>query len=99
VRFCQWQKCKRATASQREVLVVKGVHRCGAAGYVDLVVADLGEPAKMFSESIPFLGFEADALESAARCGGASRVEVFGGYQEQPYDRQSSVDLLMVAER
>jgi len=96
---CQWQKCKRATAGRREVLIVKGVHRSGAAGYVDLVVADLAEPGKMQTDSIRFLGLEADPLQAAAQRGGARAVEFFGGYQGQAYDRQASTDLLMVAER
>jgi hypothetical protein len=96
---CQWQKCKPATVGQHQVVIVKGVHRCGAVGFVDLVVADLAEPGKMQSDSIRFLGLEAGALESTARRGGARRVEILGGYEGQAYDRQASLDLLMVAER
>jgi len=34
-----------------------------------------------------------------ARRAGAARVEVFGGYQQQPYNRQQSIDLLIVSEK
>ena len=34
-----------------------------------------------------------------ARQAGAGQVGVLGGYQEQPYDRQESVDLLIIAEK
>jgi hypothetical protein len=53
----------------------------------------------MRSESTMFLGFEAASLEHIARAAGAKNVALFGGYQDQPYDREKSVDLVMVAER
>jgi SAM-dependent methyltransferase len=96
---CQWQKCKQATVGQRDILIVKGVHRSGAAGHVDLIVVDLADPGKMQTDGIRFLGLEADLLHAAARHGGAHAVEFFGGYQGQAYDRPSSTDLLMVAYR
>lgn len=96
---CVWQKCKRTTIRGEDVLVVKGVHRCGARGYVDLVVTRLeGEP-RMQAECVPFLGIEAAELERMAREAGADDVRFFGGYREEPYDRAQSVDLVMVAGR
>jgi SAM-dependent methyltransferase len=95
---CVWQKCRRTTLPQGEVLITKGVHRSGARGYVDLVVTDLGR-IELQGESVPFLGLKTDPLEQAARQAGAARVSFFGGYQDQPYDRQTSVDLVMVAEK
>ena len=52
----------------------------------------------MRSESTPFLGLEASELERLARDAGATTVAFYGGYGDQPYDRQESVDLVMVAE-
>jgi SAM-dependent methyltransferase len=94
-----WQKCLRTTLSQGEVLIVKGVHRCGTKGYVDLVVTSLGEGVTMQSESAQLLGLEAAELEHLARGAGARNVELFGNYRETPYDRRKSMDLLMVAEK
>lgn len=96
---CLWQKCRRATLAQGEVLIVKGVHRCGLQGYVDLVVTALNENVRMQSESVQFLGLEAAELERMARSAGASEVKFFGGYQDQPYDPQQSVDLVMIAQK
>jgi len=96
---CQWHKCQRATLERGEVLIAKGVHRAGAGGYMDLVIASLDTPAGMQTESIPFLGFEAHALSEIARKAGASAVQLVGNYQEQPYDRDNSVDLIVVAEK
>ena len=96
---CLWQKCLRTTLSQGDVLIVKGVHRSGTRGYVDLVVTALEGTVSMQSESVPFLGLEAEELGRLVRSAGATEVEVFGGYQEQPYERQKSVDLLLVARK
>jgi len=124
---CNWQKCQRTTLPQGEVLILKGVHRCGSRGYVDLIVAGLGEekgtgpicrngptnlrsvpgvahkwdpsPLLRHSESIPLWGLEAAELERMARAAGAAEVTFFGGYQDQPYDRQKSADLIMVARK
>jgi len=96
---CVWQKCRRTTLPQGEVLIVKGVHRCGARGFVEFLVAPPAGGAAMHGESVPFLGLEAPALEEAARRAGAVEVRFFGGYQDQPYKRQKSVDLVMVAQK
>jgi SAM-dependent methyltransferase len=99
---CVWQKCRRTTlanSSPPEVLILKGVHRCGPRGFVELIVADPAGGALKRSESTQFLGLEASALEGMARSAGATKVAFFGGYQDQPYDRQESVDLVMVAEK
>jgi len=96
---CVWQKSCRAALAQGEVLILKGVHRCGGRGYVDLIVMDPASGTRVHAESVPFLGLEAAELEAAARRAGAAQVSLFGGYQQQPYDRQTSVDLIVVAQR
>jgi hypothetical protein len=45
------------------------------------------------------LGLEQAGLEDAFRAAGADRIAVLGGYRDQPYDRPSSVDLIVVARR
>ncbi len=94
---CNWQKCCRMGAPPQEVLVAKGVHRAGTKGFVDLVVAPLDAPHQVRSESVAFLGLEAAQLECMATEAGAADVLFFGGYQDEPYDRQRSPDLIVVA--
>jgi hypothetical protein len=53
----------------------------------------------MHTESIPLLGLEADELEQIARSAGASKCEFCGGYQGEAYERESSLDLILVASR
>jgi SAM-dependent methyltransferase len=96
---CLWQKCRRAEVADGEVLITKGVHRCGRAGFVNLLVATLGERPVLRAESARFLGLEQDDLQRFARRGGAREVHFFGGYQDQPYDARTSTDLLLVATR
>lgn len=95
---CQWQKCVRTVLEQEEILILKGVHRAGNRGFVDLVVARLAD-TRMHSDTAVFLGLEASFLEEAARESGASAVELFGNYREEPYQRQSSADLVLIARK
>lgn len=94
---CVWQKCKRAELPAGDMLILKGVHRRDSQGFVDLVLVGYQQASLVHSESVPFLGLEAGELEAMARDAGAAKVEFFGDYQESPYDRQKSMDLLMVA--
>jgi len=100
---CHWQKSLRAEMPEGEAVIVKGVHRCGRRGYVDLVVVPLGGlPAKslpMRADSVPLLGFEAADLDQWARLAGAETVAVFGDYLQHPYERERSTDLILVAQK
>jgi hypothetical protein len=53
----------------------------------------------MQNESVPLLGLDDGDLQHAARCQGAARIEFYGGYDGQPYQREISTDLIMVAWR
>ncbi len=96
---CRWQKCRRLAGLAGELMVVKGVHRNGGSGLVDLIIATLDDPPAMETQSVPFLGLDADWLADVARRAGASSAEFFGDYAGQPYRREESVDLIMVARR
>ena len=96
---CVWQKCLRTRLPQGEALVLKGVHRCNERGYVELVVADPDSGRLLAHESPRFLGLHEAELGDWMHRAGASVVEYFGGYAEQPYDRETSVDLVMVARK
>lgn len=110
---CIWQKCRRVERRDApgrdpekspslpapDTLIIKGVHRCGRRGYVELIVTDLSAPPRMRTDSVPFLGLEADQLQQMARAVGAARGQWFGGYQDQPYERETSPDLIVVAKK
>jgi SAM-dependent methyltransferase len=94
-----WQKCRRLAFPEAEVLVIKGVHRCGDRGYVDLITVPLEPAGEMRSESQTFLGLEAADLEQMVLSAAAENVQLFGGYHDENYDRPGSVDLIMVAQK
>jgi len=96
---CLWQKCKKATLPQGEMLILKGVHRCGPRGFVDLVLTEHPGGSLVHSESVPFLGLEQADLEQMARDAGAAHAEFLGDYRDLSYDRQESVDLVMIVEK
>ena len=94
---CVWQKCLRTKILRENALILKGVHRSGRQGYVDLVVVGTDDKPAMQHDSVPFLGLQADELEAMARQGGAHHIAFYGGYDNQPYRPDESVDLVMVA--
>ncbi len=96
---CHWQKLQRTPASQGEVLVLKGVHRSGDHGYLDLVIIDPAQARIAHQESVRLLGFGAAELAKMAKRAGAAKVQLFGGYQEEPFDPIHSPDLVLVAQR
>jgi SAM-dependent methyltransferase len=97
---CVWQKCKSAHIGDGEHLLVKGVHRAGSRGYVDLVdltVTPSGATPRY--DSATFLGLETAELTSVACSAGARAVQCYGSFQRAPYDRVRSQDLLAVLEK
>ena len=96
---CVWQKSKRCSLPQGDVLIVKGINRCGGRGFVNLIVATLEDQLALKTESVPFLGLEAGELEQMARTAGAIDVRFFGDYHDRPYVPPESTDLIMVAQK
>lgn len=94
---CIWQKSVRTTLTQGPSVVLKGVHRNGARGFVDLVVAQLADPLTLRSTSVPFLGLEAPHIQQWIQAAGATPQALYGGYQDEPYQREASPDLILVA--
>jgi SAM-dependent methyltransferase len=97
---CGWQKCKRVTIEKQDHILVKGVHRAGARGFVNLVdLVVSGDRVPPHFDSAPFWGFEESALVQAARRAGASHVQCYGNVQQDAFQREQSTDLILVAEK
>ena len=96
---CVWQKCLRAALPRGESLVTKGVQRVGDRAFVHLVVAPLDAPDQFQSDSVSFLALEAEDLRHFAQSAGASSIQLYSNQRRKPYDRQSSVDLILVAKK
>ena len=96
----QWGKCKLADLASGRHLIIKGVHRAGDGGFVDLLVTKLeADQATLHSDCVPFMGLRAEQLERYARSAGAANVEFFGDYVRGPYEPAASMDLIMLAQR
>jgi len=97
---CVWQKCKTVHVGADQHLLVKGVHRAGSRGFVDLVdltITPSGATPRY--DSGAFLGLEAAELTSVARSAGARAVQCYGSFQRAPYEREQSQDLIVVSEK
>jgi SAM-dependent methyltransferase len=96
---CVWQKHCYAELTSGRVIIVKGVHRSGTRGFVDLLVTPDEGVHEAYGESVPLLGIEAETLHDIASAAGAESIELLGGYQSQRYRREESVDLIMRAKK
>ena len=96
---CVWQAVKKVTVADRELLLIKGVHRCGPGGFVELVVVPTDSNEALHTEASALLGIEADWLQRALYEAGASTMALYGDYQRTPFDREKSVDILVVARK
>jgi SAM-dependent methyltransferase len=97
---CIWQKVITRPSVPGASMILKGVHRCGETGYVELVVVTSGaDDASIRSDSVPFLGLAVDQLHAAALKCGATNIAFFGNHQHQPYTAAHSPDLIMVANK
>lgn len=94
-----WQMAKKLKLPNREVNVLKGVRRTGDEGHVELVLSDPETGQLLKSQSVPFLGLTSPQMTAAAELAGATAIHLFGGYRGQPYDAESSADLMMIATR
>lgn len=98
----QWQHVRPVDDAGQRHLLVKGVHRCGDAGFIDLLDVELDHAAQVVRKSAlgdRFTGLHAGALSAAARDAGADRVELFGDYARTPYAAETSADLILLARR
>lgn len=96
---CTWQKCMPVPGPGGEARAVKGMHRQGDRTYIEVLVIPSSGPCGLTTSSFTLINLEAGELEEMARAGGASEVEIHGGYGGRPYDRATSVDLVMIARR
>jgi SAM-dependent methyltransferase len=95
---CLWQRCARTPGRT----LVRGVHRCGARGFVELIVLADGESGgepTIMGESAALVLLEAGEIEHWMRQGGARSTRVYGGYKGEAYEKGKSVDIVVVGEK
>jgi len=96
---CIWQKCMRIADPGGDAFAVKGMHRQGSRTFIEILVLPVTGACELKRSSFTLINLEAGELEESARAAGAKTVEIFGGYGEKPYDRETSVDLVMIARK
>ena len=97
---CQWQKTVRTMLGGQDHLIVKGVHRSGGRGYVNMLVTNLATtPPQLHTDSIPFLGLRVEDLRTAAESAGAGSFEFYGNHQRNPHHPGTSPDLILIAQK
>jgi hypothetical protein len=93
---CLWQKSLPMHLSHGHVLVLKGVHRSGDRGFVNLVVLSPADGSLFHSESVRLLGLRSEQLTEMALRHGATGVEALGDYHRAAFDPSKSLDLILV---
>ncbi len=94
-----WQKCLRLSMPQGETLITKGVQRVGNQACGHLIAAPLDAPDQYRYNWFPFLSFDEQELGDFVRSAGATDIRTFGSHKRAPYERESSVDLILVARK
>ncbi len=95
-----WQKCGRIQDDDGDRIFLKGIHRSGACGYVEVATLTLSEDdVDGQYRTATILAIERDDLIGLAEAAGAAECVTYGGYDDSPYDRQGSTDLILVARR
>lgn len=92
-----WHKCEVRTADDEKRVVLKGLHRVESRGYIDLIDLQMcaAGVVRRF-DSTSFQGIEAENLSAAICSNGGRNIRLYGGYHEEPYNREQSTDLICV---
>jgi SAM-dependent methyltransferase len=90
-----WQKFRRAAIDGVQHRLIKGVHRAGGRGFVELL--DWAEPDPTPRVDQPqLLALRAAEVDAIARRAGAAEIEFYGDYSFGGYDEDGSTDLIAV---
>jgi 2-polyprenyl-3-methyl-5-hydroxy-6-metoxy-1,4-benzoquinol methylase len=92
-----WDKCMWAELEGKRRLLLKGTHRSGGFGHVELLLVDAGEKPVLQSRSPWFLWLKAEQVAQWCREAGCGTVEVYGSWRREAFDVAKSTDLIVVA--
>lgn len=93
----KWDKCKRASINNEECLLLKGTHRAGGYGFVELLLVRPGD--ELHSQTARFLALKASQVVEWCRAAGCKDVELYGNWKREAFDAKKSGDLIVVAMR
>lgn len=94
-----WQKSVRVRDAYGDRILLKGIHRVGPRAHLDFAELTLAPDGRMTSrfDTSSFAGLEAADLAAIATRSGVAELSLFGNYEESPYQREASPDLVLVA--
>jgi hypothetical protein len=93
-----WQKFNRFDDQGTDTVLIRGLHRIGMRGFMDLVRLRLSD-GKLTHEArtTEILGYtKVDMRRAAAQ---ARDVKLYGGYGFEPFEPTTSTDLILVCRR
>jgi SAM-dependent methyltransferase len=95
-----WQKVVSVPAAGQPALLIKGVQRSAARGWVHVlsVHAESAAP-RITGECAALLGLRFRELEQAVLRAGGLLPQAYGGYDRSPYDEAQSEDLILTWRR
>lgn len=91
-----WQKVRRARLQESAKILIKGLHRDGEHGLIEILEIDLtSEPLNWRARSMKFLCLNRVEIESMIRAAGGEVVAIQGSYAGEPFDASKSGDLII----
>lgn len=91
-----WQKVRRLDCGGEAQVLLKGLHRQGGRGFVDILRLRLGAgDVQWRSWNASFLGLRSGEVSSMLREAGADVLRVFGSHDEADFDERTSSDLII----
>jgi hypothetical protein len=91
-----WDKCMWVEIGGKRQLLLKGTHRSGGLGHVELVLVDADEKPVLQSRSPWFLWLKAEQVAQWCREAGCATVEVYGSWRREAFEEGKSGDLIVV---
>lgn len=96
----QWRTIKQIPHEGGRRLLLKGIHRVGDRGHVDLLHVYINrDDFRCEPHAGSFRGLRQSDLEHVAEMGGGVDCRFFGSQKFEPYARDESPDLIMVCKR
>jgi SAM-dependent methyltransferase len=95
-----WPTCRRLNTNGAERILMKGLHRVGDRGYIDLIDLTIraGDLHRRI-DSPSFRGLSVDEIASAVESADGQVEGVFGDYHDGEYRPERSPDLIVIARR
>lgn len=95
-----WQKARRVAAGDVERFIVKGVHRSGDRGYIDVAEVPIGTVDDFtHCRSTPVLSLSGEDLANAFATAGLAEITLYGDHARSPFVASESANLIAVGKR